>query len=106
VRFSPELEAMTYTDPNGRIYHYGADFFGYEVRFPADSSFIPSGNRVYWEYHLPLAPSTKDWENNRLRQPYRMTVTAYKAGRTVEYVIDDIEITGNIYDLTYIQPKN
>ena len=106
VRFSPELEAMSYTDPNGHIYHYGSDYFGYEVEFPADSTFTPEGNSVYWEYHLPLAPSTRGWDNGRLRQPYKMTVTAFKAGKTVEHVIDDIEITGNIYDLTYIQPKS
>lgn len=106
VRFSPELEAMTYTDPNGQTYDYKKDYFGYSVSFPADATFPAAGNHVYWEYHLPLAPSTKDWDNNRLRQPYKMTVTAYKGSNTAQYVIDDIEITGNIYDLTYIQPKN
>lgn len=105
VRFNPELEAMTYTDPNGQSYDYEKDYFGYRVDFPADATFPVSGNHVYWEYHLPLAPSTKDWDNNRLRQPYKMTVTAYKGSNTAQYVIDDIEITGNIYDLTYIQPK-
>lgn len=105
VRFSPELEAMTYTDPNGQSYDYEKDYFGYRVDFPADATFPTAGNHVYWEYHLPLAPSTKDWNNNRLRQPYKMTVTACKGSNMAQYVIDDIDITGNIYDLTYIQPK-
>ena len=105
IRFSPELEAMTYTDPNGHTYDYGDDYFGYKVYFPADSTFPAAGNHVYWEYHLPLAQSTKNWNNTRLRQSYKMTVTAYKGGNSVQYVIDDIDITGNIYDLTYIQPK-
>lgn len=106
VRFSPELEAMNYTDPNGHSYNYSKDFFGYQVLFPRDSTLAVSGNHASWEYHLPLAPSSKDWDNSRLRPTYRMTVTAYKASRTATYVIDDIDITGNIYDLTYIQPKN
>lgn len=105
VRFSPELEAMSYTDPNGHTYSYKDDYFGYKVTFPVNSTFPATGNHVYWEYYLPLAPSSKDWNNNRLRQPYRMTVTAYKGQNTAQYVIDNIDITGNIYDLTYIQPK-
>ena len=105
IRFSPELEAMRYTDPNGHTYDYGRDFFGYQVRFPEDSTLTVTDNQAQWEYYLPLAPSTKDWDNRRLRPQYRMTVTAYKGESTVEYVIDDIDITGNVYDLTYIQPK-
>jgi len=104
IRFSPELESMVYTDPNGHTYNY-RDFLGYSVKFPNDSTIQVSDNHAQWEYYLPLAPSSKDWDNNRLRPQYRMTVTAYKGDSTAEYVIDDIEITGNIYDLTYIQPK-
>ena len=104
IRFSPELEAMYYTDPNGHTYDYSKDFFGYQVRFPEDSTLMVSDNRAQWEYYLPLAPSSKNWENRRLRPQYRMTVTAYKGESTAEYVIGDIDITGNIYDLTYIQP--
>jgi hypothetical protein len=105
IRFSPELEAMRYTDKYGHTYDYNRDFFGYEVNFPKDSTFNVTENQVYWEYYLPLAPSTKDWDDNRLRPPYSMTVTAYKGEKSVSVTIDDIEITGNIYDLTYIQPK-
>jgi hypothetical protein len=76
------------------------------VSFPEDSTIPVSDNSAHWEYHLPLAPSSKDWDNNRLRPQYRMTVTAYKGTDTATYVIDDIDITGNIYDLTYIQPKD
>ena len=106
IRFSPELESMYYTDPNGHTYDYSRDFFGYRVRFPDDSTLTVHDNQAHWEYYLPLAPSTKEWDNRRLRPQYRMTVTAYKGESTVEYVIDDIDITGNIYDLTYIQPKS
>ena len=106
IRFSPELEAMHYTDPNGNSYDYAEDFFGYDVVFPEDSTFTMTGNHISWEYYLPLALSTKSMDNNRLRPQYRMTVTAYKGNASATYTIDDIDITGNIYDLTYIQPKD
>ena len=106
IRFSPELEAMQYTDPKGHSYDYAEDFFDYDVAFPEDSTFSGSANSIAWEYYLPLAPSTKDWDDTRLRSHYRMTVTAYKGNATATYEINDIDITGNIYDLTYIQPKD
>ena len=101
----PELESMYYTDPNGNAYDYGRDFFGCHVRFPEDSTLVVANNYAQWEYYLPLAPSTKARDDRRLRPQYRMTVTAYKGESTAEYVISDIDITGNIYDFTYIQPK-
>lgn len=106
IRFSPELEAMSYTNSEDHLYDYSKDFFGYQVLFPRDSSLPVVNNLVSWEYHLPLAPSSKDWDNTRLRPQYSMTVTAHKGDAAVTYVVDDIDITGNIYDLTYIQPKN
>ena len=106
IRFSPELEAMTYTDPEGYGYDYNSDFFGYYVNFPADSTIPAASNSVHWEYNLPLAPSTKDWNDVRKRAPYTMTVTAYKGAASDTYTINDIEITGNTYDLTYIQEVN
>ncbi len=106
VRFSPELESMYYTDPQGHTYDYSADYMGYQVKFPQDSTISVSDNKAHWEYHLPLAPSSKDWDNNRLRPQYSMTVTAYKGSNTATYVVNDIDVTGNIYDLTYIQPKD
>ncbi|HEX2944779.1 MAG TPA: hypothetical protein VHT96_02355 [Clostridia bacterium] len=105
VRFSPELEAMNYTDPGGHTSSY-SEYFGHEVSFPEDSTFLMSGNHAYWEYNLPLAPSSKDWNDVRLRPRYSMTVTAYKGNRSVTRTINDIDITGNIYDLTYIQPQD
>lgn len=105
VRFSPELEAMTYTDPKGNTYRY-SDYFGHNVAFPQDSTITVNGNHVYWEYNLPLAPSSKEWNGNRLRPQYSMTVTVYKGGSSVTRTINDIDITGNIFDLTYIQPKD
>ena len=108
IRFSPELEAMQFIDKRGNLYDYNKDFFGYYVKFPEDSTFILdsslNNNHVYWEYTLPLALSSKSWDDVRLREPYTMTVTAYSGSYSVTYVIDDIDITGNIYDLIEIQP--
>lgn len=106
IRFSPELEAMSYTDPYGNVYDYGDDFFGYTIGFPVDSTIPVATDKAHWEYYLPMAPSTKDWDGSRKHPPYSMTVTAYKGAATAVYTINDIELTGNIYDLTYIQPVN
>jgi hypothetical protein len=108
IRFSPELEAMSYTNSLGHIYDYEKDFMGYRVDFPEDSTILigepKAVNSANWEYVLPLAPDTKSWGNERQRQPYRMEVYAYRGESFDIYIVDDIEITGSIYDLTYIQP--
>jgi len=108
IRFSPELEAMTYTNSLGHTYDYEKDFIGYKVDFPEDSTILigepKAVDTTSWEYVLPLAPDTKSWDNERLRQPYRMEVYAYRGESVDVYVVDDIEITGSIFDLTYIQP--
>jgi hypothetical protein len=110
VRFSPELEAMQYTDSNGNVYDYKYDYLGYYVEFPQDSTIAidtpEAAKTVFWEYTLPLAPSTKSWEDERLKGQYKMTVYAFKGEEYVTYEIGDIDITGNVYDLTYIQPTN
>jgi len=112
IRFSPELESMRYTDRFGRTYDYVDDFTGMEkyVNFPQDSTFMldpaQKEGHVYWEYLLPLAPSTVDWNDHRLRPPYSMSVYVYKGAEYSVHVIDDIDITGNVYDLVYIQPLN
>lgn len=107
IRFSPELEAMKFTDANGNTYNY-ADQIGYSVDFPEDSTFTLDNKvntgQVHWEYSLPLAPSSLSWQDKRLRTCYSMTITVYKGGKSVSYTVSDIDITGNIYDLTYIQP--
>jgi hypothetical protein len=108
IRFSPELEAMQFRDVHGNTYDYLEDFGFQYVSFPKifilDSA--EKENDTYWEYVLPLAESTKSWDNTRLKNPYKMEVTAWKGTKSVKYVIDDIDVTGNIYDLTYIQPIN
>jgi len=108
IRFSPELEAMQFIDKFGNKYDYKDDFKMEYVYFPVTITLdsTKKDNHVYWEYALPLANSTKSWEDERLREPYFMEVTVWKGTKSVKYTIPDIEITGNIFDLTYIQPIN
>lgn len=108
IRFSSELESMQYIDENGNIYDYKDDFNLDYVSFPytIELDETKKENETYWEYVLPLANSTKSWDDKRIRAPYYMEVTAWKGATSVKYLIDDIDITGNIYDLTYIQPIN
>ncbi|NMB95375.1 MAG: hypothetical protein GYA02_02005, partial [Clostridiaceae bacterium] len=108
IRFSPELESMQYIDENGNMYDYKEDFNLDYVSFPyiIELDNTRKVNETYWEFVLPLAKSTKSWDDQRIRNPYYMEVTAWKGTTSVKYLIDDIEITGNIYDLTYIQPVN
>jgi hypothetical protein len=108
VEFSPELQAMQFTDKYGNGYDY-KDAIGHYVSFPLQLN-MTSANTATIEYALPLAPSTKDENNNRLRAGYWMKLTAYKGGTAKTYILDGtpgnelIEITGNIYDQIYIQP--
>ncbi|MFO7637373.1 MAG: hypothetical protein R6W96_08690 [Clostridia bacterium] len=108
IRFSPQLEAMQYTNSLGQTYDYALDFFGAYVFFPENSTLTVSGTGEYldlnWTYFLPLCNETMDWSNQRIKPPYTMTVTAYGEESSVSHVIGDIDITGNIYDILHPQP--
>jgi hypothetical protein len=110
IRFSPELEAMTYR-PEGKNYVYDMKKdYGIEYTyFPEDTTFeldsTKRTNEITWEYYLPLAEDTLDWEGRRAKSPYVMTVYAYKGDKCAVYTVDDIEITGTVFDLIHIQPK-
>jgi len=111
IRFSPELEAMQFTDVMGNIYDYVIDFrMPAYVDFPGASTFALGGSakegHVYWEYTLPLAASSVGWNDYRVAPQYKMTVYAYKGVECAIYEIDDIDITGNTRDLVYTQPLN
>jgi hypothetical protein len=99
---------MQFMDRYGNLYDHKEDFNLDYVYFPniinLDNS--KKENHVYWEYTLPLANSTKSWEDTDLREPYIMEVTVWKGTKSVKRVISDIDVTGNIYDLTYTQPIN
>ncbi|SCZ80665.1 Athe_2463 domain-containing protein [Acidaminobacter hydrogenoformans] len=98
-RMSPELEAMVYTDPNGRVYRY-EEAFGEAVPFPLQ---LKSAGDGLWRgsYKLPLAPSTLGWTDHRLKTPYWIEFTVTWPEHVSHYRFDNIELTGNIYDLIF-----
>lgn len=98
-RMSPELEAMVYEDPNGRVYRY-EEAFGETVEFPLQLS--AAGNDLWRaDYKLPLAPSTLGWTDHRLKSPYWIEFTVTWPDLVRQYRFDNIEITGNVYDLIF-----
>ncbi|MBN2558893.1 MAG: hypothetical protein JXB33_09085 [Clostridia bacterium] len=112
IRFSPELEAMSYTNSKGHTYDYAEDFFGEYVLFPGDSTLVANNGYgtqylYLWDYILPMCPETIGWDGIRRRSSYSMTVTVHGYnGKTETISINDIDITGNIYNLLYPQPAD
>lgn len=110
IRLSPELEAMVYTNSSGHTYFYDNDFFGYTVKFPKDSKLEPvsieNGTTIFrWEYSLPLCDETVGWNDKRILEPYKLGFRVYDhVGRHRTVIIEDIDVTGNIYELLYPQP--
>ena len=105
LRLSPELEAMTFKDIYGNIYRYEDDF-GKKVYFPVQMTRNIHSDKWKFEYSLPYAASTKSLDNKRLRSSYRAILYVYPKGNEnpVISTIEDIEITGNIFDNIYFQP--
>lgn len=103
VRFSPELEAMTYVNSQGIRYDY-QDHIGHQVAFPLALTSV-DGLHYSAEYILPLAPNTMDDNNLSLRPQYWVMVTAKKGSATDSMSITDIDLTGNILNHMYIQPE-
>lgn len=56
-------------------------------------------------FEVPLVASSLSTEDVRLRPPYVLKVVLLKGQARLEYVLDDIEVTGNIFDHLYLQPK-
>ena len=77
-------------------------YFPEDTTFHLDSSL--EKNMVYWEYYLPLAEDTLNWNDERVKPSYSLYVYAYKGDKCDVYIIDDIEITGSLYDIIHIQP--
>ena len=115
LRLSPELEAMTYWDQYNNVYRYEDDF-NMRVYFPAilkRKKITAEGDIWQFEYALPYADSTQSFDNERLKPSYKATLYVFPKGTTlgdytdksvIKMEIDDIDITGNIYDLLYIEP--
>ncbi|TCT13982.1 hypothetical protein EDC18_10751 [Natranaerovirga pectinivora] len=103
IRFSPELESMVFTDPNGHIYYY-QNHIGYTVDFPIH---MISSDELHYEveYILPLANSTMDYNDYTLRGKYWVELTAIKGSTVRKIRIDDIDITGNTLDRIYMQQE-
>ena len=107
VRFSPELEAMTFTDIYGNQYSY-QEHLGYEEEFPIELK-KSEDNKWLGEYILPLAESTISWKDQRKRQAYWAKITAQKGTHEENFIFSKdndtgIEITGNTLDLVIPQP--
>lgn len=102
VIMSDELMAMFYTDPYGNLYAYES-FMGYVVDFPL---IMETSDAITFSksYILPLADSTKNEEDLRLKPPYWMAFILKKGDQERVYYVTDIEITGNTLDHIYIQP--
>lgn len=103
VRFSPELEAMQYVNSKGQTYTFMEEF-GYVIEFPLImEKLTDKAYRI--ETILPLARETMNFADERIAAPYTITVTAVKGDIRKDFTISDIDITGNIYDMLYVQPK-
>ncbi len=116
IRFSPELEAMTYTDKLGNVYDYKDDIYE-TVNFPLELDCVKKDtdhDTSIWkgEYILPLADSTMGFDDVRLGDAYNVEATAHYINDPSsvnptyddQKKIEDIDITGNIYDMIEIQP--
>ena len=102
IEMSSELESMLYVDSDGNKYYY-KELIGYKVNFPISMS--KNGDKFHYEYILPLANSTKSVANKKLKNPYFIKIILLKGNNRMEYIIDDINITGNTVDHVYKQPS-
>ncbi len=100
IELSPELKSMSYQNADGVLYDYREEF-GYTVDFPLLAH--PSDDAWTAEYILPVAPSTINWNDERLSDPYNITVTVFYENKD-ETLTEELDITGNINDLLYIRP--
>ena len=64
-----------------------------------------SDNTFYTTFDLPIVDSTLSKMDERLRPPYQLVLRLEKNSDLFEYVIDDVEVTGNVFDHIYLQPK-
>lgn len=100
IRFSPLLEAMSF-ELDSVVYSYASDI-GYTVDFPLNLTL--NGQAYTVNYILPLAPSTLTTDDQRVHPSYTLTAYAVKGETIVTMSIDDIDITGNVYDHIFIEP--
>lgn len=101
VDMSEPLKQMTYINSYGHVYHHRE--FGFpEVVYPLALS-TEDLSLYTTEIILPLAKSTKDYDDNRKSNKYQIIITARKG--SIERIFKvEIDLTGNIHDLIYLQP--
>lgn len=54
-------------------------------------------------YNLGILPSSLKWNNQRIRETYQCTASAFYNNVRTDFVIEGIDITGDIYDMVYLQ---
>jgi len=54
-------------------------------------------------YPMGILPSTISWSNKRIRPPYQCSASAFYGNKRTDFIVSGIEITGDIYDLVYLQ---
>ena len=109
VVFQPvgPLLAYSFQDPFGNFYLLSR--LGRKTN-PLQSEFavVPAAGQttVSFRYMLPLLPSTVSWDGRVLRAPYRFRVRAEQDGRVWTREETGIGITGDVFDVLYLQPSS
>lgn len=94
---------MVYKTKSGHVYNHTEFDFPY-VTYPLE---MTTQDHLHYsqEIILPLADWTLNYEDVRLRPSYWITVTASRGSITRSMTISDIDLTGNIHDLIFLQPE-
>jgi hypothetical protein len=108
VLFRPcgTLLAATYRDSRGNLYLQD-DFVRKVSKYPAEFTVVPTPGttRVSFRFQLPLAPATVSWDDRVLSKPYDFRIQATVAGRVWTADLTGIAMTGDVYDILYLQPS-
>lgn len=91
-----------FTDDSGVVYS-NKKFTGnqtYPINFNSDTD-----NKWHTGFIIPLVSSSLSYEDQRLNPAYEFKILMYKGEQFVEYVIEGIEITGNVYNHIYLTPR-
>jgi hypothetical protein len=100
------LLASSFRDSFGNQYR-SEDYVRKSTRYPADFTITPEAGstRVSFRFQLPLAPSTLSWDDRVLSKSYDFRIQATVAGRVWTADLTGISMTGDIYDILYLQPS-
>ena len=100
------LLAASYRDSKGNLYLQD-DFVRKPPKSSADFTVVPSPGttRVSFRFQLPLAPATVSWDDRFLSTPYSFRIQATVGGRVWTADLNGIGMTGDVYDILYLQPS-